>query len=125
MNPVSTGQGQVVGFKDDSRIWNGHSHNSSFHCCPAKFNSTVAQYYCSTLGVNLSELIYWHCSVTLRMATPPTVFAGTSNLLAAIEGLEKHMNDKMTSIKRELTQEREQADERLVKRMKIEKTPTT
>ena len=57
------------------------------------------------------------------MATPP---AGTSNeaLLAAIEGLEKRMDERMTSMKRELTQEREQADERLVKRMKIEKTPT-
>ena len=34
------------------------------------------------------------------------------------------MNEQMTSMKRELTQEREQADERLVKRMKLEKAPT-
>ena len=33
------------------------------------------------------------------------------------------MNDKMTAMKRELTKERE-ADENLVKRMKLEKPPT-
>ena len=50
----------------------------------------------------------------------------TSNeaLLAAIRGLEDRMNERMTSMKKELTQEREQADERLVKRMKLEKAPT-
>ena len=55
----------------------------------------------------------------------PTVSAGTSNeaLLAAIEGLKKCMNDQMTSMKKELTQEREQANECLVKWMK-DKTPT-
>ena len=34
------------------------------------------------------------------------------------------MNDKMTAMKRELTREREEADEKLVKRMKLEKPPT-
>jgi hypothetical protein len=46
--------------------------------------------------------------------------ASTSNeeLLTAIRNLETRMNDRMTSMKRDLMQEREQADERLVKRMK-------
>ena len=34
------------------------------------------------------------------------------------------MNKWTTSMKRELTQQREQADERLVKRMKLEKAAT-
>ena len=52
--------------------------------------------------------------------------AATSNeeLLTAIKNLESRMNERITTIKRDLTQEREQADERLVKRMKMEKTPT-
>ena len=53
--------------------------------------------------------------------------AGTSNdaLLAAIKELEPKVDERITSMKRELTQEREQADERLVKRMKMEKVPTS
>ena len=52
--------------------------------------------------------------------------AATSNeeLLTAIKNLESRMNERITTMKRDLTQEREQADERLVKRMKMEKTPT-
>jgi predicted oxidoreductase (fatty acid repression mutant protein) len=52
--------------------------------------------------------------------------AGTSNeeLLTAIRSLETRMNNRITSMKRDLTQEREQADEHLVKRMKMEKPPT-
>ena len=59
------------------------------------------------------------------MATPPGA-ARSSNetLLATIKDFETQMNERMTSIRRELTQEREQADERLVKRMKMEKAPT-
>ena len=55
------------------------------------------------------------------MATGSTL---NEALLAAIQGLEDRMNEQMTSMKRELTQEREQADERLVKRMKLEEAPT-
>ena len=60
-------------------------------------------------------------TATLIMAT-----GSTSNeaLLAAIQGLKDRMNERMTSMKKELTQEREQADERLVKHMKLEKAPT-
>ena len=49
--------------------------------------------------------------------------AATSNeeLLTAIKNLESRMNERMTSMKRDLMQEREQADERLVKSMKMEK----
>ncbi len=51
---------------------------------------------------------------------------GTSNeeLLTAIRSLETRMNNRITSMKRDLTQDREQVDERLVKRMKMEKAPT-
>ena len=45
-------------------------------------------------------------------------------LLDAIKRLEDRMDKQMTKMKRELVQEREQADERLVKRMKLEKAPT-
>ena len=45
-------------------------------------------------------------------------------LLDAIKRLEHSMNDKMTAMKCELTREREEADEKLVKRMKLEKPPT-
>ena len=55
------------------------------------------------------------------MATGSTL---NEALLAAIQGLKDRMNEWMTSMKRELTQEREQANERLVKRMKLEKAPT-
>jgi hypothetical protein len=52
--------------------------------------------------------------------------AGTSNeeLLTAIRSLETRVNDQMTSMKRDLTQERKQVDECLVKGMKMEKAPT-
>ena len=68
-----------------------------------------------------SAPILYYATATLIMAT-----GSTSNkaLLAAIQGLEDRMNERMTSMKKELTQEREQADERLVKRMKLEKAPT-
>ena len=58
--------------------------------------------------------------------TTGTTSTGTSNdeLLTAIKNLETQMNDRISSMKRELAQEREQADERLVKRMKLEKAPT-
>ena len=51
---------------------------------------------------------------------------GTSNkeLLTAIRNLKSQMNERMTSMKKELTQEREQADKCLVKRMKMEKALT-
>ena len=66
----------------------------------------------------------WRCS-SLSLSCP--VATGlTSNealLRAAIKGLEDRTNDRMTSMKRELTQEREQADECLVNRMKLEKAP--
>ena len=68
------------------------------------------------LGVTRSSL-----SLSLAMATGSTP---NEALLAAIQGLEGRMNDRITSMKRELSQEREQADERLVKRMKLEKAPT-
>ena len=56
-----------------------------------------------------------YVTATLIMAT-----GSTSNeaLPAAIQGLEDRMNERMTSMK-ELTQEREQVDERLVKCMKL------
>ena len=57
--------------------------------------------------------------------TTGTTSTGTSNdeLLTAIKNLEMQMNDRITSMKRELVQEREQVDEWLVKRMKLEKAP--
>ena len=50
------------------------------------------------------------------MATPLGA-AGTSNemLFAAIKDVETQTNERMTSMKRELMQEREQVDEWLVK----------
>ena len=56
------------------------------------------------------------------MSTGPS--AEQQVLLDAIKRLEHSMNDKMTAMKRELTKEREDADEKLVKRMKLEKPPT-
>lgn len=45
-------------------------------------------------------------------------------LLDAIKRMEQNMEEKMVTMKRELTKEREEADEKLVKRMKLEKPPT-
>ena len=45
-------------------------------------------------------------------------------LLDAIKRLEDKMGDSMSTMKRELMEERECADERLVKRMKLEKVPS-
>ena len=50
--------------------------------------------------------------------------SGNDALLQAIKRLEDNMEEKMATMKRELVQEIEQADERLVKRMKLEKAPT-
>ena len=45
-------------------------------------------------------------------------------LLDAIKRLEDRIDEQMTKIKRELVRKREQADESLVERMKLEKAPT-
>ena len=45
-------------------------------------------------------------------------------LLDAIKHLEENMEEKMASMKRELAKEREEADEKLVKRMRLEKPPS-
>ena len=45
-------------------------------------------------------------------------------LLDAIKQLERNMDDKMANMKRELAKEREEAEDKLVKRMKLEKLPT-
>ena len=45
-------------------------------------------------------------------------------LLDAIKHLEENMEEKMASMKRELAKEREEADQKLVKRMRLEKPPS-
>ena len=45
-------------------------------------------------------------------------------LLDTIKHLEENMEETMASMKRELAKEREEADERLVKRMRLEKPPS-
>ena len=45
-------------------------------------------------------------------------------LLDAIKQLERNMDDKMAAMKRELAQEREEGNDKLVKRMKLKKLPT-
>ena len=58
------------------------------------------------------------------MTTPPADPTSSNNtLLDAIQRLEDHMDERMTQMKKELAEEREQSDERLVKRMKLEKAP--
>ena len=49
---------------------------------------------------------------------------GTASSVDTTKCLEENMEEKMTNMKRELMKEREEADEKLVKRMKLEKAPT-
>ena len=77
------------------------------------------------VGVSVVVLHYGHYLLSTQlqlvmscfnMATPLGA-AGTSNemLFATIKDVETQMNEQMTSMKRELMQEREQVDEWLVK----------
>ena len=58
------------------------------------------------------------------MAQEDSATTSQRALLDAIKRLEDKMDERMSTMKRELTEERERADERLVKRMKLEKMPT-
>ena len=55
-------------------------------------------------------------------ATAPAQSAG--QLSQVITSVKDCLRDEMQSLKREVSQEREAADDRLVKRMKMEKGPT-
>ena len=47
-----------------------------------------------------------------------------AELLSAIKGVETRVDEKLSQLRSELKDERESADERLVKRMRLEKRPT-
>ena len=63
--------------------------------------------------------------IIIAVTTTPLADPTSSNktLLDAIQRLEDRMDERMTRMKKELAQEREQSDECLVKRMKLEKVP--
>ena len=54
---------------------------------------------------------------------PPTA-SQFAELLTAIKGVESSVDEKVSQLRRELKDERESADERLVKKMRLEKRPT-
>ena len=54
---------------------------------------------------------------------PPTA-SQFAELLTAIKGVESSVDEKLLQLRRELKDERESADERLVKKMRLEKRPT-
>ena len=96
-----------------------------FRCCPAKFSKLKLLSSSSSFSTAI-VVCFNLTSISLFVMAKTPATAGTSNdaLLAAIKDLESKVDERITSMKRELTQEREQADERLVKRMKMEKAPT-
>ena len=73
---------------------------------------------------NVIVVSVWHFDCGLAVLLMATESGSQEALLDAIKRLEDRMDKQMTKMKRELVQEREQADERLVKRMKLEKAAT-
>ena len=93
----------------------------------------------STLGNNWQVQLILACFASVRFRDPSTPLSvyvsamatgsrhgslSADQLAAVMQAVKEGMRDEISSLKRELASDREAADERLVKKLKLEKAPT-